>query len=541
MKKSIRFTSFVFIFLLFSSYSLFSQDTVETIVRESAVQSETAILNIRTNISGVEIYINGLYKGISPLIIEDMTPATYTIQLKKDGWERKSVFVQLKAQTETNLYFELIPITGFLRVKSNIRDANIYLDGTLIDIGNSTDTGLIEVQEGLHTVEIKKFGYVTQSETVNVYERFLSDVVFEVEKSLFSVSSFSANPSRFNPNAPGGFAFSQFSFTVTAPGSVTFSVFDKNNVLIYSEDFLNVTSAHHSAKWNGKNMLGIVLPEGSYRTTLEGKPSEGWQIFSFALTDGSETGTVTSELYSIIDYSIFYPIIQAGASGSSVGVTNARLMPSGTSLVSLSGSTDFSLEEGFSAFPFSVQTVFTPLSILEFSLRLGAEAESSVGDNFPMFFGGSVKIASKYQNAYFGGVLRYTYATEKTYSSIFSEPGLGFGFITGIEVGPVLFSLSEEVVFGSETGNVGAFDGHVKSAIGMQFQKGSFSSSLWTSLYSPFTLNGMSLFEKFEVGVDASFLLPNTIFAPTLGCSYRYSELYKGDISLRFGLQFFVL
>ncbi len=519
--------------------TVFSQDTVETIVREASANSETALVHIRTNVSGVEVFMNNLYKGIAPLTLEDVVPATYAITLRKDGWERKSVFVQLNAQTETNLYFELVPITGFLSIQSNISDAEIYLDGSLIQHGDSIDTGLIEVQEGFHTVEIKKFGYETQSKNVTVYERFLTEVRLEPKRSLFKINSFTSTPEAFNPLAPGGLGLVHFNFSVTAPGSAVFTVVDKNDEVVFSKIFSTLESPHHSAEWNGKNSLGITLPNGRYRASLEAMPASGWQSFE-TISSKEDNHIVKASTITSIDNSIFYPIVGASASGTSSGIANARIMPIGTTLVSFSGATNFSLDSGFSAFPFSLTTVFTPFSIMELSFRFGAEAESAVGENFPVFFGGSIKVSNKINNVFIAGLMRYTYASEPTLLTTYSESGLGVGGVLALETGNILLSLSEEAVFGSETGNVLDFAGHIKSALGLQYQKGAFSSNVWVSLFSPFSFSGLKFFEMLETGFDISLLLPSTIVSPTLGCTYNYSEQFASNIAIRFGLNIFI-
>ncbi len=534
----IRYKFLLFLLVTMSCFPLFSQDTVETLVRETSSDDNSAIMNIRTNVSGVEVYLNNLYKGISPLTLENIVPATYVVTLKKDGWETKSVFVQFEEKTETNLYFELLPITGFISIHSNVFGAEVYLDGTLVDMHNSLDTGLIEVQEGLHTIEIRKFGYKTQSKNVNVFEKYLSEVSFDMEKALFEVSSFLSKPKKFNPLAPGGLGIAQFSFTVTAPGSAVFNVFDKNGVIVYSEYFPNFMTPYHSAKWNGRNSLGIALGEGQYRVELEATASEGWE--TGILSAEQPIQTVKVNTFATIDNSIYYPLVNAGVSGSTVGLPSARLMPQGTTVISFAGLTDFSLSSGFSAFPFSLGAMFTPFSFLELSFRLGAEAGPQASSTLPIFVGGALKASKNLHNMFLTGIVRYTYASDPIHSFSNIEPGLGIGAVFGIEVDDFFFSLSEEFVIGNNVGIIYSFDGYVKSALGMQYQSGSISTNIWASLYSPFDYSAFSLVGMVETGVDVSVLLAQTTLAPMVGCSYVYSGNQKHSIAARFGLNIIV-
>ncbi len=522
-----------------SMYALHSQDTVETVVRESTESSETAGLIIRANVSGVEVYINNMYEGIAPLTLNELVPGMYSIQLRKSGWERKSVFVQLREQTETNLYFELDPITGFLRVESDLMGADIYIDDVRYEHGDSLDSGLIELQIGSYTVDIKKFGWKTQSKSVQIYDTFLSNLSFEMERDLFSISAFTSKPARFNPMAPGNLSTAHFNFTVTAPGSAVFQVLDRNNVPVFTDTFHSITSSHQTSSWDGRNSLGIMLPEGSYTARIEAIPAEGWVSNSLPTTEDKKTVTATTLI--TIDTSIFYPIVTSAEGGTSVGIPNARLMPLGTSLVSLNGFTAFSLDSGFSSFPFAVSASFTPLQFMELSLRFGAEAQTGQNATFPVFFGGSLKFANTTENIHYGALVRYTFSTEPTYSSTYSENGLGVGFIGGIEYGQFLFSASEELIFGSETGNILLFDGHLKTGLGIQYQKSSFSSMLWCSLFSPFTLQSIRVFGTIEAGLEAAYLLPNTNVAPTLGFSYTNCDTGEQSFNIQFGVNFLIL
>ncbi len=533
-----RYVFMLCICIFFSITTVFAQDTVEMIVRENAQSSTNALVNIRTNISGVEVYFNNLYKGIAPLTIDEMTPGIYSVLLKKDGWEKKSVYVSLEENTETNLYFELVPITGFLRIDTNIDNAEVYIDGVKIEATETLSSHFLEIQEGVYTVKVTKFGYETQSKTVRVFEHVISNADFTMEKALFDIESFSARSERFNPLAPGGLSIASFDFVVNAPSSALFEVVDKNNVVVYSQHIVNINSANNRVKWNGKNSLGIPLLQGAYTAKLTAIPNAGWtsKVLSYESED-SDNNTIVTTTRTIIDNSIFYPLVSASALGSSNGTVNARLMPVGTTLVSFSGVSDFSTTTGFTSLPFSLSGVFTPFSFTELSLRIGAEAQSNSSTNIPVFFGTAIKLSTSFNDFYFAGTVRYTYSTEKSFSPIYTDAGLGLGLAFAYEINSILLTASEEAVFGSETGNVGAFDGHLKTGLSIQFQKGSFSSNAWASLYSPFSLSSMVFFDTIETGIEAMVLLPNTTIVPTLGCSYAYSDSNSHTIGVRFGMQ----
>lgn len=533
------------VFLIFS-VSLFAENEYTQTTVEGDVNSTKGTLAIQTNVEKVEVYINNVYKGYAPIVLDDLTPGMYLLTLEKKGYEEKTAFINVEAGVETKLYFELERLLGFLRITSNIDNADIYLNSTLFDnifiysnsalsgTPRSRDTGIFKLPEGIYTVEIRKFGYEPITKTVVVLEDTLSSVSFEVKKSLLSIQSFNSRPDAFNPTSPQLLGETSFSFSVNAPCTASLEIYNDNNSLIYTSMPKKVSTSSSSFSWDGRNTFGSVMPEGRYTAVLHVIPFDGWKTVN---ADGSDT--LYASTTTLIDATIFYPLVAANIGGTSTGIPTPRILPKNTCLFTIAGNADFSLDTGYTVIPFSFDVVYTPLSALELSFRLGFEPHDT--GEIPVFFGGALKYATQLYPFYLGGLLRYTYSSEPIIVTGFSEPGLGLGFLTGFEVENYLFSFSEEVVFGSSYGNILDFDGQVKTGFSVQFQKESFSTNTWVSLYSPFNFDGISLFGNVETGLDVSYLIPNTSVSPTIGINYNYSSHGAHNIRLRFGLNMLVL
>lgn len=526
--------------LILPADSAQAKNKTDIVIVESPKSPTTASLTIKTNVSGVDVYLNNVYKGYTPLTLNEIIPGTYNILLEKNGWANKTIPVLLAAQTETRLYVELLPITGFLRINSENGNANIYLNGELVTMSSTINSVVIEVSEGYHTVEIRKFGWQASAETVYVFKNTLTEVDLHMKKALFEIQELLSHPQQFNPSNSGILGQAHFYFTVTTPSSGILKIRDLNGNQVYEKKLTPFTTWKQSFSWDGRTTSGKVLNEGIYIVEIEAKPAEGWGIsqnaFSeFDTNEKKPTLFVRETTQIIIDNSIFYPIGTISAGGTSNGTIPSPLfMPQGTIFFSFNGLTDFSLNSGFTATPLMTSVAITPFPWMELSFRLGLEARSS--SFIPAIFGAAIKFASKTDSLYLGGIVRYTYASERTNVPTFSEAGLATGILAGIQMDSLFIAVSEEAVFGPKQGIFDTFDGHLKTGLSISFQSGSFSASLWGALYSPFDNYGIKAFDLLHCGTDFLFLMPNSTVIPSIGFGYTYTKEAEHNIEIRFGL-----
>ncbi len=540
MVKISKFFIVVLLFIVALSSQVGAQSsTVDIVVEKTQTDTYSAALTIKANVSGASVYVNNVYKGTAPLTLEKMVPGTYGVDVVKDNYKEESVAVTIVATTKTTLYFELEEIVGFLRVKSNVNDGSLYLNDSLVSDTPSGDTGVLEVLQGGYKVEVKKFGWKSEVKKITVNENQLTEVTINLEKTVFKISDFTASPRSFNPLNPGNLGNVRFSFKATAPGSAVIKVLDSLGNIVFTQSIINFNSENHSVMWSGLRPDGSVYPEGQYTATIEATAQDGWINESNNLSPEYANTSLTDSTLIVLDTSIFYPITSANASGTAMGVSLPRLMPEGVMLFSFTGASDFSLDTGYNATPFSMSLVFTPSSVFETSFRLGFEAQGT--SIIPVFGGLSLKASFPIWPFYVGGLVRYSYSNMETLVPTFSESGLGIGFIGGYEYGKVLFSVSEEIVFGVERGIFDKLDAHVKTGLSANYQSGAFASTVWALLYSPFTTNSVSFFGTFETGLDVTYLLPNSSFSPIVGFSYRHDEFSNSNMAIRFGVNILLL
>lgn len=116
----------------------------------------TGSLNINSNPQGVQVYLNGIYRGITPLYLSDLSPGRYQVQLRKDGYKDFVSFVDVLSGTTSNYNFTLSPLLGTINIFSNPSNAEVYVDG---NYRGKTPLSITDVPSGTYNVRISLSGY----------------------------------------------------------------------------------------------------------------------------------------------------------------------------------------------------------------------------------------------------------------------------------------------------------------------------------------------------------------------------------------------
>jgi len=116
----------------------------------------TGSLNINSNPQGAEVYLNGVYKGITPITIYELTPGKYQLQLRKSGYKDLITFVDVISGTVSNYNFSLTPLLGSINVFSTPSNADVYINDVY---KGKTPLSLSDLNPGYYTVRIVLTGY----------------------------------------------------------------------------------------------------------------------------------------------------------------------------------------------------------------------------------------------------------------------------------------------------------------------------------------------------------------------------------------------
>jgi TolB-like protein len=169
-------------------------ETNKTTSIQAVLSYQTGSLEIDTEPSGADIYIDGYKKGTSPLTIT-LNIGTHKIKAIEKNYQayEKAVTIGYKEQKSED--FQLTEEPGSLLVRVSPSPADVYIDEELKGEVNSTTPALSieKFPSGEHTVVIKKDGYKKYTETfeTHAYQNKKIDAVLEKQetKSLTSSST----------------------------------------------------------------------------------------------------------------------------------------------------------------------------------------------------------------------------------------------------------------------------------------------------------------------------------------------------------------
>ena len=111
------------------------------------------ILRVSSTPSGARVYIDGKYKGETPLELK-LKPGVYTVRVSKKGYEDYETRVGVKPGKVSEVNAVLKPY-GILKVSSTPSGAKVYIDG---EYRGKTPLEL-KLEPGVYTVKVSKKGY----------------------------------------------------------------------------------------------------------------------------------------------------------------------------------------------------------------------------------------------------------------------------------------------------------------------------------------------------------------------------------------------
>ncbi|WP_457628670.1 PEGA domain-containing protein [Oceanithermus sp.] len=116
----------------------------------------TGTLRLDSSPAGAKVYIDGAYRGRTPLTLE-MSPGAHNVELRMDGYEPYRVRVQVRAGQTTRVNPRLVRTTrtGTLSIDSSPQGAEVYLDGARV----GRTPMQISLDEGSYDVELRLADY----------------------------------------------------------------------------------------------------------------------------------------------------------------------------------------------------------------------------------------------------------------------------------------------------------------------------------------------------------------------------------------------
>ena len=133
--------------------------------KEFTISIPTGSISISSTPSGANVYLDGVYKGTTPLSLEDVISESHTVRVVKEGYDEETRAISLGAGETINLDIPLKRLAGSISVSSSPSGASIYLNGIYKGI---TPITLTDVPIGTYSIKLTKPGYGEVTKTVSV-------------------------------------------------------------------------------------------------------------------------------------------------------------------------------------------------------------------------------------------------------------------------------------------------------------------------------------------------------------------------------------
>ncbi|MCI1208500.1 MAG: PEGA domain-containing protein [Treponema sp.] len=505
-----------------------TQETIQQPVRSTQSEDKTATVTIRTNIRNATIYLNNEYQGYTPLKVKNLTPGQYLVSVKKNGYETRNFPIRLEAGQDKIYYIELEKITGWIKFKNLQSESLIYVDG------QQYFTNPVELQEGFHTVKVRRFGYTDYTETVWIQRQSRQSLSVTMAPAVFSLSGLTASRNPFNPGNPGALGKTILGFYVTAPESGTMVLRTASGSVVNTWNFSRFTTWQQTITWDGTDMYGNRVPDGIYTATVA-------------------AGSYTVSCPVTIDSSITYNLSSITTDGTGIGsVPTVLLYPQNTLFADFSINPLFKITGDEKRIPLALTAALggTPLNGVEWTFRAALYPN---GDTAVTSFGGSLKAAgsagTSVNKFLYGGIIRYGYSSEITeYAPIMdSGNGLGTGIILGYKTAFFYTGFSSDYIFSCMTGDFSGNDSCWKNGLAVQFMPTSYMAlKTWGTLNSRFGDTGTDKkiseaahwISAVDTGLEITMLLPNSAILLNAG-AYTVLQLHSAaSFGIKAGIGF---
>jgi len=204
---------------------------------------------------GAEVLINGKLIDKTPFI-HPLENGSYQVSIKKSRYREFSFYLDIQNDNIAAVQVVLAPLTGVVSPIIEPRD-------TEVTIGNKVIQDFpIELPVGTYVIHARRFGYQDKEIEVKVQEDEVLQPRIELEALPFTIKELSVSPKRIHITPPLEPKELKIEGSVTAPGTITISIFNTTGGL-YKTELIHVL---HSPQFKKK----FSLPAGSYEVRVEG-------------------------------------------------------------------------------------------------------------------------------------------------------------------------------------------------------------------------------------------------------------------------------
>jgi serine/threonine protein kinase len=141
-----------------------------------------ASLSVSSEPNNSEIWLEGRFRGNTPLYLEDIKPGTYIVEVRKSGYQTSAQRLTLVAGNNQSVTAQLNLQAGEILIRKDPLSADVFIDGNLVSTENKAVNQLKNISPGEHQIEISQDGYSTHSETILVTKNETANVTAELAR-----------------------------------------------------------------------------------------------------------------------------------------------------------------------------------------------------------------------------------------------------------------------------------------------------------------------------------------------------------------------
>jgi hypothetical protein len=241
--------------------------------------SKRAAMTVDADIPKTEVYLDGEFRGRTPLVLDPVYPGILRLTLKKDGFWARQYSIEIKPGETKKVYVELERARGILAITNAPDAAEIEIDG------KAEGSGRVELTEGEHAVVVRAFGYVERRTRVAVSGNGETTLDGALERAPFAISKAKLVRKSIDPDKTGKRGASGVSFEVSAPGRAVLRVVDAAGKTVRAIG-ADLASRRQTILWDGRDDAGNPVPDGEYTLELRATGDDGQEGTRSTMPDG---------------------------------------------------------------------------------------------------------------------------------------------------------------------------------------------------------------------------------------------------------------
>jgi formylglycine-generating enzyme required for sulfatase activity len=159
--------------------NVFIQEKKPRSIKADLVPVSFGDLEVVSNPSGAEVFIDDVQKGTTPIALEGLSKGTRKVVVKKEGFEPWQSMVEIVPLKKVQVFADFFTNYGGLNIASDPSGADVYVDGKKV---GKTPLSLKKIKKGAHKINIHKTAFAKWNQEVMVE----ASKVAEVNATLFS-------------------------------------------------------------------------------------------------------------------------------------------------------------------------------------------------------------------------------------------------------------------------------------------------------------------------------------------------------------------